>query len=138
MHTPRPAQQSKRARCIGEGADHFELLDVETFEVLLDPIRVGADVARAQFLTRPIDSHLLRKRASQVPGVVSECRVRPECRRWFNLARRTQAHLVHVRIQISDVIIATTPAEYTQQQDNRQITQAHCANPLPLSRYVLA
>ncbi|MNY34815.1 hypothetical protein D3C86_1691850 [compost metagenome] len=75
MHTARSAQQRKGTRRIGEGADHFKLLDVETFEVLLDPTRVGLDVARAVFLTRQIDSGLPGKRASQVGGTVGECRV---------------------------------------------------------------
>ena len=87
MHTARPAQQRKGTRCIGEGADHFKLLDVEAFEVLLDPPGSGLTL-REPCLTRQIDSDLPGERASQVGGVVSECRVRPEYRRWFNLARR--------------------------------------------------
>ena len=55
MHPARPAQQGKGARCIGKGADHFKLLDVEAFEVLLDPTRVGFDVTRTLLLSRQID-----------------------------------------------------------------------------------
>ncbi|MNR15569.1 hypothetical protein D3C85_1321110 [compost metagenome] len=58
VHATRPAQQGKGARRIGKGADHFKLLDVETFEVLPDPVRVGFDVARTPPMGRQISTDL--------------------------------------------------------------------------------
>ncbi|MCY1184717.1 hypothetical protein D9M73_254360 [compost metagenome] len=58
VHPTRPAQQGIGARCIGKGADHFKLLDVETFEVLPDPVRVGFDVARTPPMGRQISTDL--------------------------------------------------------------------------------
>ncbi|MNV88892.1 hypothetical protein D3C71_1831350 [compost metagenome] len=51
MHTTSTAQQRKGARGIGDRADHFELLDIETFQVLPDPGGIRPDSARTMTAT---------------------------------------------------------------------------------------
>ncbi|MNR36242.1 hypothetical protein D3C85_1541400 [compost metagenome] len=86
---------------------------------MLDSIEVGVDVVRTALLPGQIHSDLSGKRTAQVGGAVGERWVRPKRRRWFNFARGTQAHFVHVGIQVADIVAIATRGQAGEQQHHR-------------------
>ncbi|MNG09806.1 hypothetical protein D3C84_932410 [compost metagenome] len=123
MHPARAPQEREGATDVGDRTDHFKLLDVEAFQVLLDSVGVGPDVARAPLTLGLVHADLPGKRAAQVGGTVGKGFVGPERRRRLDLAGRPQAHFIHVGVQVAETVVV--PAARQRDQACQQADATH-------------